>query len=356
MKITACEVWEESLELKEPYTISYETYTAAHIVFLRIETDKGISAYGAASPDEHVTGETTGTIIKTLSESCFPYLLHKDPLRHVYLLDHLKKALHHQPSAKACIDMALYDLLGKSCGIPVWKLLGGFRTRMKTSVTVGILPVDQMLDRIDRWYAQGVRIIKLKGGMNVGEDLMKLHRITELYGKQIRLRFDANQGYSAQEASYFIQHLPAGCVLEVLEQPGLSDDQQLMGALSKKGSIPIMADESILGLRDAFHFARHDLMDMINIKLMKAGGITNALHINSVALAAGVEVMTGCMDECALGIAAGLHFALSRPNITCADLDSHLDIIGDPTAGTVVLKDGYLYPSEAIGLGMKVSL
>jgi L-alanine-DL-glutamate epimerase-like enolase superfamily enzyme len=350
MRITAVDFAVVSMRLAEPYTIAYETVDHADNVFLRLETSTDLCGFGCAAPDLPVTGETTKSVVKFLKERALPVLKGADPFRMARTLELLKPAYATDPSAMAMLDMALYDLLAKRARVPLYKLLGGYRDRMKTSVTIGIMPHEDTLKSARKYVERGFSVLKVKGGRDVEVDIERVLGLREALGPRIALRFDANQGYTHEQTVHFVEQTRSA-KLELLEQPTPKGDLEMLGKAAQAVSLPVMADESLMNLKDAFRLVRRDLADMINIKLMKVGGIFEALRITALATAANYEVMVGCMDESALAIAAGLHFALSRPIIEYADLDGHLDLIGDPAAGAVNLKNGVLYPTERPGLG-----
>ncbi len=355
MKITALKVWPVTMKLREPYRISYGAYETATNVLLKITTNKGIIGFGCAAPDFQVTGETPAGIMKIFSDTMAQHLQNANPLRYAAILEKFKPLLPGHPSAVAMVDMALHDILGKKTGLPLYQLLGGFRTRIKTSITIGIMPLEEAVEKAVSLVSQGFQALKLKGGHNVEEDIERVKKIRETVGRKIALRFDANQGYSESDIHRFVDNT-TDTDIELIEQPTRWDDFKLLGRITRNIPVPVMADESLKGLRDAFRMAKKGLVDMVNIKLMKVGGINEAFKINAVARAAGFNVMVGCMDETALSIAAGLHFALARPNVLYADLDGHMDLIGDPTAGVVILKNGVLYPNGKPGLGFDLHI
>lgn len=337
------------MALKTPYTIAYESVEQVSNVFLRVDTDSGITGFGCAAPDLPVTDETAETVHRSLA-AAEELLVGKDPLMRTRLLETVRTQIPKQPSARAAIDMALHDILGKTAGLPLWLLMGGERDHILTSITVGISDIETTTKQSVEFVKQGFRALKIKGGVDVEADIDRVLMVREAVGEEIELRFDANQGYNIETAERFVR-ITRPAKLELLEQPTPKDDPLMMGELSASVHLPVMADESLMGLRDAFRLTRDNLVDMVNVKLMKVGGIDEALQVNAVSRAAGVEVMIGCMDESALSIAAGLHYALSRPNVLYADLDGHLDLIGDPADGSVMLKDGCLYPNSAPGIG-----
>lgn len=353
MKITRVEAWPVTMRLAQPYTIAYDSVDRVTNVFLRIDTDVGLRGHGCAAPDPFVTGETPESVLRSLNDVADPVIAGSDPLRHQALMERLRKELDRFPSARAAVDMALFDILGKTARLPVWRLLGGYRRRIRTSITIGILPERDTVSAATDLVAKGFQCLKLKGGRDVEGDIGRVLKVREAVGDAIELRFDANQGYTVEESLRFVEDTRAAS-LELLEQPTPQGETDLLGRVTRQARIPVMADESLITLRDAFRLARRDLADMVNVKLMKVGGIAEAIRINAVARAGGLEVMVGCMDESALGIAAALQFALVGPNVAYADLDGHLDLVGDPFEGAVRLEAGTLIATEQPGLGVDV--
>ncbi|WP_036152471.1 mandelate racemase/muconate lactonizing enzyme family protein [Maribacter forsetii] len=353
MKITHISFERLDLKLSDPYTIAYETIDRTSNFILKLETDTKIVGYGCAAPDPVVTNESPSDVTYAINNIIIPYLLGKDPFTYALLLLELKELLAKRSSALAMVDLALFDIMSKKAEVPLYKFLGGYRNSIATSITIGIMGVDETLLKATEFVNQGFTILKIKGGSNLEEDIAKMRMIHEKY-PNIELRFDGNQGYSVKESVAFVK-ATAAIGVEIFEQPTKVEAEERLGEVMDQVNVPIMADESLKTLTDAFRLAQNERVDMVNIKLQKVGGIWVGMHINSVAKAAKLDAMVGCIDECGLGIAAGLHFALSRPNIKYADLDGHLDIIDDPYHSIFKLEKGILYPNEKHGLGFSES-
>lgn len=352
MRILRVDVERVDLRLARPYTIAYETVSAVENLLVRVVTDGAQVGLGVAAPDVGVTGETLDAAEGVLRDVVRETLVGANALDRMALMEALNLALPAHPSARNAVDMALLDLLGKAAGLPLWRMLGGYRPSIYTSVTLFIAPEAEVVSEAKDWVKKGFRALKLKGGADVDADVGRVHAVRAAVGPEIELRFDANQGFNVAQAQDFVARTGrAG--LSLLEQPTPADQIGALRAVARSVRMPVMADESLLSLDDVFQLARRDAADMINIKLMKVGGLDTALLINAVARAARLEVMVGCMDECALAISAGLAFALSRKNVEFADLDGHLDLLGDPTTGAVTLRDGVLFPVDGPGFGLR---
>ena len=350
MVIKEIEYFRLDMPLTVPYTIAYETVSQASNIILKLVTDTGLTGWGCAAPDLAVTGETPEDVMHSIDSVIKDMLKGRSPFRIARITHELKQLIPNASSAIAMVDMALYDIMARKAGLPLYQMLGGFRHEIATSITIGILPLAETLAQAEKHLKNGFSILKLKGGLNLSEDIEKVLKLREQLGRDFLLRFDANQGYTFEQSVAFIDGVQAAN-LEIIEQPTCQKVEERLGRVTRTVSVPVMADESIKTLKDAFRLASNDRIDMINIKLMKMGGIFESLHINSVAKAAGLEVMIGCLDESALGISAGLHFALSRANIEFADLDGHLELLNDPFSGLFHLKNGVLYPADTPGLG-----
>ena len=355
MKIIQAMAIPVELQLKEPFAIANETIEVANNILIRLETETGIIGWGCSTPDA-VTSETKDTVLRNF-EAAKRLVIGCDPTRINLLNFALDSDIKGNSSLKAGINMALYDIIGKMAGIPLFRLLGGYREKIATSVTIGLNNTNLMVEKAKQIVSDGFKFIKIKCGINADDDIENIIAIREAVGPTIKLRLDANEGYSVEEALRIVKTLEKNAVaIEMLEQPTKADYLYSLKDVARQCSVPIMADETALTLRDSFKLVRLEIADMINIKLMKIGGITNAIKANALAELADVPVMVGCMNESMAAMSAGVHFACAFRNVEYADLDSALDFTNDVAKGGARYEDGYVIPSERPGLGIEVQL
>ena len=355
MKIIQAMAIPVELQLKEPFAIANETIEVADNILIRLETETGIIGWGCSTPDS-VTSETKDTVLRNF-EAAKRLVIGCDPTRINLVNFALDSDIKGNSSLKAGINMALYDIIGKMAGIPLFRLLGGYREKIATSVTIGLNNTNLMVEKAKQIVSDGFKFIKIKCGINADDDIENIIAIREAVGPTIKLRLDANEGYSVEEALRIVKTLEKNAVaIEMLEQPTKADYLYSLKDVARQCSVPIMADETALTLRDSFKLVRLEIADMINIKLMKIGGITNAIKANALAELADVPVMVGCMNESMAAMSAGVHFACAFRNVEYADLDSALDFTNDVAKGGARYEDGYVIPSERPGLGIEVQL
>ena len=351
MKITRVHSWLEEIELTRPYSIAFASFDHIRMFFVAIELEDGTLGSGSGNPVASITGERLDDSLALL-ESKLDGLVGED-LRHaVPLLRQLADTYHAAPAARAAVDMALHDLMAQKLGLPLADVLGRAHDRLPTSITLGIRSPEETVDEAREYVGRGFRILKLKTGVNVDQDLEVLARLHEAVGPEILIRVDANQAYSASDLRDFHDRA-ARFRLELIEQPLPGGDAEAMRDLPTELRRACAADESLHSPAHALGLAsRPRPFGIYNIKLMKCGGIAPARDIARIAELGEIHLMWGCMDESVISITAALHAALASPATRYLDLDGSLDLARDPAEGGFVLEDGYLRTSDRPGLGI----
>jgi L-alanine-DL-glutamate epimerase-like enolase superfamily enzyme len=354
MKIKKVTVFRENLELTRPYTIAYETFTHAENLFVHLETDTGLMGIGAGSPAEDVTGENIESCELALNEHACA-LFEGMALSDVFsMLKTMETKMAATPAAMAAMDIALHDLMGKALNRPLVEILGQVHTSMPTSITIGIKSLDEMLAEADEYTGRGFRILKVKTGMDVDQDIERVCRLKDHVNADVRIRVDANQGYDVDQYKKFLAGTK-GTRLEFVEQPLHVDNTAAMAELSEEERNFSMADESLLKPADAYDLIHPPQpFGLFNIKLMKCGGIAPGLEIARIARRCSIGLMWGCMDESRVSIAAALHAAFASPATRYLDLDGSLDLARDMVDQGFVIDDGVMRLTDRPGLGVRI--
>ena len=353
MKITDIRLAKLSVPLRVPFKTALRTVNSVEDVIVEIHTDAGLVGYGEAPPTGAITGDTTGAILGALRGHIIPSLRGQEIDALEPLMKRLDKSVVHNTSAKAAVDIALYDLYGQMLGAPVYKLLGASRKSITTDITISVNPPEEMARDALVALERGYDTLKIKVGIDPTLDVARLAAVREAVGRDIRLRIDANQAWTPKQAVMLLNQMQErGLDIELVEQPVPGRDFEGLRYVTERSYVPVMADESVFSPEDAMKIMQMGAADLINIKLMKCGGIHNALKIASAAEVYGVECMIGCMLEAKVSVNAAVHLACAKSVITKVDLDGPVLCSEDPVEGGSVFDERTITVSDAPGLGV----
>jgi L-Ala-D/L-Glu epimerase len=355
MKITEFRFGMLRVPLKTPFKTALRTIDSIEDIIISVHTDTGQVGYGGATATAVITGDTHGSIVEAIGKFIAPRLIGQE-VANLNRLTHLVQgALEKNSSAKAAVEIAIYDLFGQLYGAPLYKLLGGGDPVITTDITISVDYIDKMVADSLAAVERGFESLKVKVGKDIGVDIERIKAIHAAVDGRALLRLDANQGWTAKQAVYALQTLEdAGVRLELVEQPVKAQDLEGMKYVTERVHTPIMADESVFGPTEVVELIRMRAADIINVKLMKTGGISNAIRIADIAAMYHVECMIGCMLETSISVAAAVHLAVAKSDvITRVDLDGPSLCAFDPVEGGVNFNESEISVTDAPGLGIR---
>ena len=355
MKITDVRLSMLRVPLRTPFRTALRTVESVEDIVVTVHTDTGNVGYGEAPPTALITGDTHESIVAAIRTNIAPRVIGQ----HVADLDHVTQliqgAVEKNSSAKAAVEIAVYDLFGQLHDAPLYKILGGGEPFLGTDITISVDSIEKMVSDSLAAVARGYAALKIKVGKDFEIDLERVKAIHAAVGPRIMLRLDANQGWTAEEAVFAVGALEdSGIALDLVEQPVQAHDLAGLKYVTDRVRTPVMADESVFGPDEALELIRMRAANIINIKLMKSAGLSRALRIADIAAAHGVECMMGCMLEAGISVTAAAHLAIARSTvITRIDLDGPSLCTFDPVEGGAIFDDARITVTDAPGLGIR---
>ncbi|KAB2454071.1 dipeptide epimerase [Bacillus cereus] len=354
MKITAIHLYAIHLPLRSPFVISYGSYSDMPSIIVKMETDEGIIGYGEGVADDHVTGESWESTFHTLKHTLTPALIGKNPMNIEKIHDMMDNTIYGVPTAKAAIDIACFDIMGKKLNQPVYQLIGGrYHEEFPVTHVLSIADPEDMAEEAASMIQKGYQSFKMKVGTNVKEDVKRIEAVRERVGNDIAIRIDVNQGWKNSANTLTALRSLGHLNIDWIEQPVIADDIDAMAHIRSKTDLPLMIDEGLKSSREMRQIIKLEAADKVNIKLMKCGGIYPAVKLAHQAEMAGIECQVGSMVESSVASSAGFHVAFSKKIITSVELTGPLKFTKD--IGNLHYDVPFIRLNEKPGLGIEIN-
>ena len=340
--------------LHTPFVTALRRTTTTDTVVVQITDDDGVTGWGEAPQVWQVTGESLAGAEACIEGPLAAVVIGADPDDLTELCRRAAKAVAANYGAKAAVDVALHDLVARRRGVSLPVLLGSTTLRVPTDVTLAAGEQHALGDAARARVADGFEVLKMKVGTDATTDVARVRAVRDAVGPDVRLRLDANQGWTAREAVRIICALEdAHLDVELVEQPVAAADLEAMAWVTARVSTPVMADESVYGVRDLVEVIRRRAADLVNVKLAKCGGLSAATTLLELAGAHGMGAIVGSMMETHIGVGAAASLVAAHPTSTVSDLDAAWWAASSPVVGGMTYDGATVVLPDSPGLGIE---
>ena len=350
-RVTATRV---TTPLHTPFVTALRSTTTTDTVVVRVTDSDGVTGWGEAPQVWQVTGESLAGAQACVEGPLAAVLTGRDPDDRQDLCRSLAKAVAANHGAKAAVDVALHDLAARRRGVSLPLLLGSTGLRVPTDVTLAAGDAAALGSTARDRVADGFSVLKMKVGTDAATDVERVRAVRSAVGPSVRLRLDANQGWTPRDAVRVIGALEdAGLDIELVEQPVPAADLDGMAWVTARVSTPVMADESVYGVRDLVEVIRRRSADLVNVKLAKCGGLAVATTLLELARAQGLGCIVGSMMETHIGVGAAASLVAAHPTSMVSDLDAAWWAARSPVVGGMTYDGATVVLPDAPGLGIE---
>ena len=349
-RVTATRV---TTPLHTPFVTALRRTTTTDTVVVRVTDSDGVTGWGEAPQVWQVTGESLAGAEACVTGPLAAVVAGRDPDDLQALLRDVGAAVAANHGAKAAVDVALHDLVARRRGVSLPVLLGGTALRVPTDVTLAAGDADALAATARARAADGFGVLKMKVGTDADTDVARVRAVREAVGPGVRIRLDANQGWTARDAVRVICGLEdAGLDVELVEQPVAAADLDGLAWVTARVRTPVLADESVYGVRDLVEVVRRRAADLVNVKLAKCGGLRVAATLLELARAQGMGSIVGSMMESHIGVGAAASLVAAHGTSAVSDLDAAWWAASSPVVGGLRYDGPVVVLPDAAGLGI----